>query len=246
VAEAQTVVRQGRAWQRQYRQHLGLGLVYLADEWLLLAGQPVPSARYYDAYPQLENGVGLVRLLLDDWARIRRAWEMGSRGAGEQGSKGAPLHHRTSAPPHRCATLVCGTLIAPTMQRLVGEWQALAPGPSATLRLVAVPNRFFGHSVTVSGLLTAQDVLATLRGHDPSTSSGHRLGDIVFLPRVMFDARGEHTLDDATLADIERELGVPVALAQTMREVKSVIASAAKQSPSWWNEEIASSLRSSQ
>jgi putative radical SAM enzyme (TIGR03279 family) len=260
VAEAQTVVRQGRAWQRQYRQQLGLGLVYLADEWLLLAGQPryfatgtgmyrgqpVPSARYYDAYPQLENGVGLVRLLLDDWARVKGAWEQGSRGAGEQGSKGAPLHHRTSAPPHRCATLVCGTLIAPTMQRLVGEWQALAPGPSATLRLVAVPNRFFGHSVTVSGLLTAQDVLATLRGHDPSTSSGHRLGDLVFLPRVMFDARGERTLDDATLADIERELGVPVALARTMREVKSVIASAAKQSPSWWNEEIASSLRSSQ
>jgi len=203
VAEAQTMVRQGRAWQRQYRQQLGLGLVYLADEWFLLAGRPIPSARYYDAYPQLENGVGLVRLLLDDWARVKRA--------EEQGSKGAPLHHRTSAPSHRCATLVCGTLIAPTLQRLVDEWPALAAGPSATLRLVAVPNRFFGRSVTVSGLLTAQDVLATLRGHD--------LGNLVFLPRVMFDARGERTLDDATPADLEQELGVPVALAQTMREV---------------------------
>ena len=227
VAEAQTMVRQGRTWQRQYRQQLGLGLVYLADEWFLLAGQPIPSARYYDAYPQLENGVGLVRLLLDDWARLRRAGEQGSRGAEEQrgrgaeeqrstgareqGSKGAPLHPSTSTPPHRCATLVCGTLIAPTLQRLVDEWPALAAAPSAALRLVAVPNRFFGQSVTVSGLLTAQDVLATLRGHD--------VGDLVFLPRVMFDARGERTLDDATPADLERELGVQVALAQAMGEV---------------------------
>jgi len=200
VAEAQALVRQGRAWQRRYRQQLGRGLVYLADEWFLLAGRPVPSARYYDAYPQLENGVGLVRLLLDDWARIRRALERRRQGEGE-----------SEYSPPLASTLVCGTLIAPTLQRLVGEWLALAPAPAATLRLVAVPNRFFGQSVTVSGLLTAQDVLATLRGRD--------VGDLVFLPRVMFDARGERTLDDATLADLERELGVPVALAQTMREV---------------------------
>ena len=71
-----------------------------------------------------------------------------------------------------------------------------------------VPNHFFGETVTVAGLLTGGDVIAALRGRD--------LGDVVALPRAMFDASGERTLDDLTLHDLSEQLGVRVAPAGTL------------------------------
>ena len=79
------------------------------------------------------------------------------------------------------------------------------------IEVVPVENRFFGPMVTVSGLLTGRDVIEVLRGRD--------LGDVVFLPRAMFDASGDMTLDDMGLAEIGERLGVRVEVAGTMGEV---------------------------
>jgi NifB/MoaA-like Fe-S oxidoreductase len=173
--------------------------VYPSDEFFLLADQPVPSVRSYDDFPQLANGIGLTRLLLDDWKRVRRRVE-GVRWS----------HHKV--------TLVCGTLIAPTMQALAAELAALLKtGPaentgwSTDIEVVAVPNLFFGQTVTVSGLLLAEDVVNTLRTKNP--------GDLVVLPRAMFDAVGERTLDNQTQVDIERQIGSRVAAADGLSEV---------------------------
>ncbi len=104
--------------------------------------------------------------------------------------------------------MVCGTLIAPELEDVAAK---LAGRTELEIEVVPVVNDFFGPTVTVSGLLTGRDVVEALRGRD--------LGDLVFLPRVMFDAAGELTLDDVSPAAIGERLGVRVEVAGTMREV---------------------------
>jgi NifB/MoaA-like Fe-S oxidoreductase len=108
-----------------------------------MARQEPPESAFYDDRAQFENGVGMVRALLDDWTRIRRSWR-----------------ERDVCPP---VTLVCGTLIAPILRRLARELVALS---GADVRVVSVTNAFFGSAVTVSGLLTGRDVIDALRGRD--------------------------------------------------------------------------------
>lgn len=184
--EARPIIAQISAWQREYRHQHGRSLVYVSDEWYLLAGLEVPPAKEYDGFPQLENGVGLTRVLLDERVQGTRSKGQGARGKGK-------------------VSLVCGTLIAPV---LVSKAAELA---EVEVKVVPVENRFFGPTVTVSGLLTGQDVVEALQGRD--------LGDVVFLPRAMFDASGELTLDDMSPAAIEQALGVKIKVAGTMGEV---------------------------
>jgi putative radical SAM enzyme (TIGR03279 family) len=220
--EARHIVSWARGLQRQFRRQRSSGLVYPSDELFLLAQQRVPSARSYEGFPQLANGIGLTRQLLDDWKRARRKWAL------HPGSSGGVGHTRWS---HRKVTLICGTLIAPTMEALTAELVALLKtsptdpanaagqstdpaqnaGRSTGIEVVAVPNTFFGPSVTVSGLLLAEDVVRALRTKDP--------GDLVVLPRAMFDADGNWTLDNQTQADIEQQVGVRVAVAERLSEV---------------------------
>jgi NifB/MoaA-like Fe-S oxidoreductase len=150
----------------------------------------VPEAAFYDDdEAQRENGVGLVRALLDDWQHIRARARPSPRHVGR-------------------ATLVCGVLIAPILRELAVELQQRS---GVELQVVAAANDLFGESVTVSGLLAGEDVLAALAGRD--------LGEVVFLPRVMFDATGHLTLDDLTPEILSARLGVRVLLVNTLSEV---------------------------
>jgi putative radical SAM enzyme (TIGR03279 family) len=193
-AESRGVLEQVRRWQVENRKRLGRALVHPSDEWYLVAGIDVPPAREYDGFPQVENGVGMVRQLLDEWASLR-AKLPSSRG--------------------KQATLVCGTLIGPVMERILGEWNALA---GTELQLVTVVNEFFGPVTTVSGLLTGQDVVEVLQRRP--------LGDLVFLPSAMFTGRygaglapPGTTLDDLRIEETASQLGTRVELAGTLAEV---------------------------
>ncbi len=184
--EVWPILAQISVWQRAYRRQHGLNLVYASDEWYLLVGLEVPPSEEYDGFPQLENGVGLTRVFLDEEFRVSSfGFWVGK------------------------ATLVCGTLIAPVLERKVAEL------PQGVVEVVPVENHFFGPTVTVSGLLTGRDVIEALRERD--------LGDVVFLPRAMFDASGELTLDDMSLAEIGKRLGVRVEVAGTMGEVAAFL-----------------------
>jgi putative radical SAM enzyme (TIGR03279 family) len=187
--EAKGILVRVEPLHREYRQRWGVGLVYCSDEFYLMAGLRLPSVSAYDGFPQLANGVGLTRQLLDDWEQTKR-----------QGQQVPWAYDKV--------TLACGTLIAPTMQGLASE---LAEWTGATVKVVSVPNHFFGPTVTVSGLLMAEDVVNTLRGKN--------LGNWVVLPRAMFDASGEVTLDDYRERDIEEQLGVRVTVADRLSEV---------------------------
>lgn len=191
-AEARELLAQVAPWQRDFRQRWGVGFVYPADEWYLLAGEPVPPAGAYDGFPQLENGVGPVRELVDDWEGVKGSLEA-SRSLGSQGSR---------------LTLVCGTLIAPLLSSMARELSALT---GLGVEVTPIVNQFFGPTVTVSGLLTGQDVVGALEEQD--------LGDAVILPRAMFDAPGERTLDDWTPGQLGEQLGVPIWCAGNLGEV---------------------------
>jgi len=155
----------------------------LADEFYLQAGLLPPPAEEYDDFPQLDNGIGLVRRLLDE--EINK-----------------PLAAKAKK------SLACGTLVAPLLEEKANEIGVLL---STQIEVIRIENRFFGPTITVSGLLTGQDVVEALSGRPP--------GESLYLPRPMFDARGEITLDGMTVQDIEAALGVKVTMAETMRQV---------------------------
>ncbi len=195
--ESSAILDQLAPWQEQGRQRWTHRFVYPSDEWYLVAGSEIPPARAYDGFPQVENGVGMVRQLLDEWDGLR-----------------ARLRKRQAGLGLKPATLVCGTLIAPVLGDIVAE---LNQCTGADWRLVPVVNRFFGEITTVSGLLTGRDVLDALRGRD--------LGERVLLPRAMFTGRygagsapPGTTLDDLHIDDMAAQLGVPVVMAGTLAE----------------------------
>jgi putative radical SAM enzyme (TIGR03279 family) len=170
--------------QAGFRSSLGATFFYLADEFYALAGVDVPPAHHYDGYPQLENGVGLIRRFLDELANLP-----------EPTSKGCSF------------TLVTGTAAAPTINKLAAWWNS-RPGWHAEVQVVQ--NSFWGPSVRVAGLLTAQDLLVHFRDNSPTGP--------VFLPRVMFSSEGL-TLDDWTFDQLREALGCEVKLAASPKEV---------------------------
>ncbi|MCR4438822.1 MAG: DUF512 domain-containing protein [bacterium] len=164
----------------QLRNLFGSHFVYLADELYLMAGRNVPTAERYEDFPQVENGVGMVRRFLDQLQ--------------------SDIHHLPRAMKSATRlTLVTGMLAAP----LVEEACAQITQRVASLRIdvVAVTNRFYGDTVTVSGLLTGQDIFAAL--------SGRECGDLVLVPANCLNVDGLF-LDDWTPERLSQMLGVPV------------------------------------
>jgi putative radical SAM enzyme (TIGR03279 family) len=190
--------------QARFRREHGVGWVYPSDEWYLALGREVPLASEYDSFSQIENGVGMVRRFLDEWRDWRQIANCRLQIANH---KSQIRKGRTSEAAGR-AILVCGTLIAPLMMRLLDELAVLT---GLQVEVLPVVNQFFGSSVTVSGLLVGQDTVALLKEHS--------LDGPVFLPRVMFDESSERTLDDWTLGAVQEALGVPVFVAKSLGEV---------------------------
>ena len=195
-AEVRDVIRRAERWQRRFRAERGESFLYLGDEFYLMCGASAPHSRLYDGFPQLEDGIGITRVFLDDWAGVKRR-----RGAARPDLRGVR------------ATLACATLIAPTMERVVAEFNDLT---GAGVRVVPVPNRYFGPEIVVSGLLTGSDILAALRetpGEGP-----------ILLPRVMFNRLNGLTLDDLSIEKLEAELGRPMLAAHNLSEVAGELA----------------------
>lgn len=194
---ARAVAAQVAPYQRRFRKALGRTLVYLADEYHLIAGEQPPATTHYDGFAQFENGIGMTRSLLDGWRRLRRAHARG----GPRPAGGV-----------RSMTWACGTLIAPTLGGIARQFGEVT---AVDVRVLALTNAFFGPRVNVSGLLVAQDIERQLRGA--------HLGDLLVLPRYALDYTGTRFLDDGTPEELQRALSVPVAFASTTREVLQIL-----------------------
>jgi putative radical SAM enzyme (TIGR03279 family) len=178
-----SLVEEAEQWRTQYRKTLGTNFVFLSDEFYLSAGVPVPVARQYEGFPQLEDGVGLVRLFIDDVKKVQRK-----------------LPARVATP--RSATMVTGELAAPLLQDLA---RTLNQVDNVDVNVCAVHNTFFEGSINVAGLLTGRDIANALIG------LGDRLGERVVVPTIMLrDPDRDVFLDDMTIPQLEEAVGRPV------------------------------------
>jgi NifB/MoaA-like Fe-S oxidoreductase len=181
------------------KESQGKRRLFLSDEFFLRAGKDIPPAAYYEDYPQVENGVGLVRQMLDKWesAAAAAARSFSRHGKGPCGRK--------------TYLLVTSCSAFPFLNALVREMKRLRP--EAVIHTEAVPNRFFGFTVTVAGLLTARDVISAVR-----RASKTKRFDRVLLPAVMFNYAG-YTLDGYSAQRLAKEAGLPVRVIDSVEEL---------------------------
>jgi putative radical SAM enzyme (TIGR03279 family) len=185
--------------QPKFQERFGVRFVYPTDEWYLVTGQPVPPMAAYDDQALMENGLGMVRFFLDDWTVVQEEiqnWQDNTQKNSLQVWSKKRL------------TLVTATLFASTLGEAAEEFTKLT---RVQTEVIAVPNGRLGETITVAGLLMAEDVLAHLQ------EVGY--GDLIVLPRVMFDHPDTISLDDLAPQDLANRLNRPVALADTMGDI---------------------------
>lgn len=195
VVEARDICAIVDRWGGKLRRSRGARMVYVADELRIKAGLGIPRAGYYEGYPQIENGIGLVRSLLDEWSQAKRTLRAGRRAV-------------------RRALVVCSVSAGPFVRRIVAEMTASAP---ERVRVVTVSNRLFGESVTVAGLMGGRDVVGAVK---KLAAGGPK--QILVLPSVMFNARG-HTLDGWSAGRLSRAVGVKVVVVRGVDELLDCI-----------------------
>ena len=178
--DAKEVLATIHKWQKKLYEQWGLHFIHAGDEWYLLAGEPIPEEENYDGYIQLENGVGMLRLLEDEVAE-----ELSKREGDDR---------------HRHVTIATGKAAAPSLKKHMQKIREKYPNVQA--EVVTIINYFFGESITVSGLITGKDLMEQLEGRD--------LGDCLLLPCNMLRSGKNVFLDDVTVEEVEERLKTPV------------------------------------
>lgn len=176
------IIRELFLIQRSLREKLGTNFAFLGDEIYLRAGRAVPSRSHYGDYPQIEDGVGMVRAFNEEFARLLRRLE-----------KNPP---RDARKLH--GTILTGTLFAPVLEGLIVR---LNEQTGSRLRVVAVENRYFGEEIVVAGLMTGECVVAARERIE---------GDFVVIPRTAHKSDEPVMLDGTRLDELESLLRLPV------------------------------------
>lgn len=167
--------------REQFRKTLGSRFLFLSDEFYLNSKKSIPPRSHYEGFPQLEDGVGLVRLFLDDLDKVARKLPK-------------------SLPAPRSFTLVTGEIAAPLIHQLADVMNRVE---NLSVNVCVVHNHFFEGNITVAGLIVGRDLVNALQGFDD-------LNETVLIPSVMMRDGEEVFLDEMSLADVNRELGRPV------------------------------------
>jgi len=172
-------LEQAEAWGERCLNDIGERLVFAADELFLRSRGMVPEAGYYSDFPQIENGIGIVRSFLDTW---------------HTGKKTLPA---SILPERLHLGIVTGQLASVFLAPLIAEAEQIE---GVRIELIALNNDFFGHGITVSGLLTGADIEARIKGGK---------WDMVLLPPNCINGDGL-TLDDLTIPELQSRCGVPI------------------------------------
>ena len=187
-------------WQQKCLEEHDLHFIHASDEWYMLAERPLPEEESYDGYLQLENGVGMMRLLLNEFKEA-----MGDALA-EPGYKEEVMQIlKEDFGGHHKISLITGRLAAPFLRQRANDFMAEFPGYE--VEVVDIRNDFFGEKITVSGLITAQDLIAQASQRD--------LGNSIAIPCNMLRSGERVFLDDQTVEDVESALQVPVIIVKS-------------------------------
>ena len=174
------VVHQVTKWQKKLLSEHGTRLVYLSDEFYINAKLPIPQASEYEGFPQLENGVGLVASLAEEFDRAIELLEYKNK--------------------KRCVSVISGELAHPFIASLCERLMQKCDG--LTIHSYPIQNNFFGGGVSVSGLVVGKDIAEQLTGKE--------LGEELFIPSSMLRAGEDIFLDDTTLFDLENQLNIKI------------------------------------
>lgn len=192
-------IREVSAIQKDLRARLGTTFAFLGDEIYLKAGRAIPSRQHYGSYPQIEDGIGMVRSFqnqFDSW--MRRLERAGGSAA------------RPSAKP-LSGTIMTGTLFAPVLAKLIGK---INQRLGTDVRVVGVSNEYFGGDVSVAGLLTGGDFVA---------ARGQVSGDFVIIPKAALKSDEPVMLDGMRFPELCEKFDVPV-YAHDLKDLVSLIA----------------------
>ena len=171
-------------WQHRMMAKYGIHFVHASDEWYILAGRELPEEERYDGYLQLENGVGMLRLLDTEVRETLSMMEGDDRS----------IH----------AAAATGALACPYITRHMGLIREKFP--NVHVQVLAVQNEFFGEKITVSGLITGQDLIRQLFGKD--------LGEKLLIPCNMLRDQENVFLDDVTVEEVSEKLGTEIVIVE--------------------------------
>ena len=183
--DAQNVIEHIGVWQDRLRPQLGANFVHAADEFYVIAQANVPSALYYDEFAQIENGVGLLRTFMDGFARAQEI-----------------LPEKMLKPRH--VALVTGTSASRTIQHSANHLNRIE---GLTVDVHVIENKFYGEQVTVTRLITGQDIVKQVKSSLKA--------DVLIIPDVMLKDDRDVFLDDYTVQEVQEQLQAPVLIVPT-------------------------------
>ena len=183
-AQAAALIDQVEAFAAAFLEKHGTSLAWCSDEFYLIAGRELPEKAYYEDMNQLENGVGMLRLLVSQ---------------AEMALEDVP----EGLTPRSC-TIATGAAAAPFVEKILTAARQACPALRGEVR--PIRNDFFGETITVSGLVTGGDLMAQLKGTD--------LGQRLLIPSNMLRSGERVFLDDVTVEQVEQTLGIPVQIVE--------------------------------
>lgn len=212
-------IREVEKLQKEFRKTLGVTFAFLGDEIYVKAGVDVPSRRHYGNYPQIEDGVGMIRSFLNSFEKmfLRHKAEPPALAGG-----GASANYKMDVRTHPVAmipqrfenpnfqplaytggsdlfgTILTGEMFAPILATQIDKYNELT---GARIKVIAVPNTYFGGDVSVAGLLTAQDLLAV---------KDQVVGDFVIIPTATIKSDEPIFLDGVSYETLKQKFDVPI------------------------------------
>ena len=179
--KAKQVIKQVQQLQQQFRRKLGTNFAWLADEWFLIAQEELPPESHYEDYPQIGNGVGSIREFIKQFQ-----------------ARSNQMLPATIEPPRKL-TWVVGNAVEKAFQPLVERLNKVI---GLDVNLVALSSNYWGQEITVTGLITGQDLLQGLQNKD--------LADGILLPSVMLKHDENKFLDDLTVEEVAAQLQIDI------------------------------------
>ncbi|EAZ91688.1 hypothetical protein CY0110_26193 [Crocosphaera chwakensis CCY0110] len=175
--KAREVIQQVQSLQKEFYQKFNSNFAWLADEWFLIAQEELPPESHYEDYPQIGNGVGSIRRFIKEFHDTAKQL----------------LPHKIDE--KKTLTWIVGNAVEKAFQPLVKQ---LSEVENLTINLAALNSNYWGQEITVTGLLTGEDIVSQLRDKN--------LGDGILLPSIMLKQHDTVFLDDMTVDEVSKTL----------------------------------------
>jgi putative radical SAM enzyme (TIGR03279 family) len=198
-----STIRQVEKLQKEFRRKLGSTFAFLGDEIYIKGGMDIPSRRHYGDYPQIEDGVGMVRTFVDRFERLLHPRETEAQRSVNVRLNAAAMKPQAREtgdrlPPTDYGSIITGEMFGPMLKEQIDKFNALT---GAQLNVVAVPNLYFGGDVAVAGLLTGQDLIAM---------RDRVKGDFVVIPKHIIKSDEPILLDGKSYDEVRSVFNVPI------------------------------------